>query len=268
MERNHSNPNFPNPNYNPESWDLDTTPTTPNPTQEAANQAFNKNQETESLLAEQQQRIEALRSELAALKQDTDRPTDELREAYTKIFTDPLTGCPNRLFVDEIYKDIFDPEKDDGKVCAIFADINGLKAINDNFGHQAGDERIIVTSQFLQEAFAPEGREEVMAAVVDHSINPDHPLKETLSQHNIVIHMSGDEFLIICHNTAQDPVFSTTISNKLSDLSFETDHMFSSGSAVYDKTLDNHDFSHTMSRADSEMYKNKRAFKSSPSSQD
>jgi len=70
----------------------------------------------------------------------TDRVTAE-RELAHHAFHDQLTGLPNRrLFLDRLSQALLRGEVN-GKTCAVlFADIDRFKSINDNLGHQAGDE--------------------------------------------------------------------------------------------------------------------------------
>lgn len=62
------------------------------------------------------------------------------REAYMKMaFTDNLTGLLNRRSFDCDLKDI---ELDRVKALVVMIDLNNLKKINDNYGHQSGDAAI------------------------------------------------------------------------------------------------------------------------------
>lgn len=55
--------------------------------------------------------------------------------------TDPLTGVANRYSYSERCR-ILDERRELTALGVVFADINGLKYINDNFGHVKGDEHI------------------------------------------------------------------------------------------------------------------------------
>ena len=67
-----------------------------------------------------------------------------------KSISDSLTGLKNRRG----YQSIIDSLKDDERVVAVFCDANGLKAINDNAGHQAGDEFIKKIAGILKDTFS------------------------------------------------------------------------------------------------------------------
>lgn len=54
-------------------------------------------------------------------------------------YTDDMTGMKNRRAFD---RDTEAMEKDSDTVAILYADMNGLKQINDNMGHQKGDEAI------------------------------------------------------------------------------------------------------------------------------
>lgn len=67
--------------------------------------------------------------------------------------TDELTGIKNRrayMAVLNYYED--NPIEDDFIYMSI--DVNGLKIVNDNFGHSAGDELIIGAAQCLKNALS------------------------------------------------------------------------------------------------------------------
>ena len=79
---------------------------------------------------------------------------------------DDLTGLPSRQEV----KRRFDRLRDQREVLTIFADIDGLKAINDTYGHDAGDELL----KFAAKAFT-----------------------STVRNQDAVARLGGDEFAVL-----------------------------------------------------------------------
>ena len=66
---------------------------------------------------------------------------------------DPLTGLGNRRVLDQILRDVFlRPAVDRQDVALIMCDVDGLKAVNDNDGHAAGDQLLIEAARALTEA--------------------------------------------------------------------------------------------------------------------
>ena len=63
--------------------------------------------------------------------------------------TDPLTGVYNRRVFEEKISGI----EDSSKAGVIFCDLNGLKKVNDTYGHKAGDEMIFNFISLLKEHF-------------------------------------------------------------------------------------------------------------------
>ncbi len=70
--------------------------------------------------------------------------------------TDVLTGCYNRRAYEDRIRELSSQNIDNDFVY-ISADLNGLKQINDNLGHAAGDEVISGATQCLQSGFGRYG---------------------------------------------------------------------------------------------------------------
>lgn len=95
----------------------------------------------------------------------------KLRE---QAITDKLTGLYNRTYLDEFIK----THKDECYPIAIIsADCDGLKEINDTYGHNAGDEYIKATVNLFKTVLPPE---------------------------RILFRMGGDEFLILLPSTSEE----------------------------------------------------------------
>ncbi|MCR5404987.1 MAG: GGDEF domain-containing protein [Butyrivibrio sp.] len=75
--------------------------------------------------------------------------------ALTKIaYIDNLTGLPNRVSSDEKMSEF---DKSDYDFCLVSLDLNGLKEVNDNSGHPAGDRLLKSFSEALAETFKDVG---------------------------------------------------------------------------------------------------------------
>ena len=73
----------------------------------------------------------------------------ELRTKYA--YYDPTTGLKNRRAYAENVELLSGNMSE--RIVAVIADIDGLKKMNDTFGHDAGDELIIGTADCLRKAF-------------------------------------------------------------------------------------------------------------------
>lgn len=76
-------------------------------------------------------------------------------ELRTIAGTDPLTGCENRLQADEYLQQALDGARN---FCLCFVDLNGLKSVNDGFGHAMGDDYLLSAARALEQACGPADR--------------------------------------------------------------------------------------------------------------
>ena len=87
---------------------------------------------------------------------------------------DVLTGLPNRLLLQQRLAGMLDGARAQGQQVALaFIDLDGFKAVNDRFGHRAGDALLATMAQRLQHALrasdtlARLGGDEFVAALPD-----------------------------------------------------------------------------------------------------
>ena len=121
----------------------------------------------------------------------------------------------------------------------IFCDMDGLKKINDTYGHEAGDKAIIMQTQILQ---------------------------NSIRSTDIIGRLGGDEFAIAVEGMTlesfkkfkQKVINNTKIVNKNSNEKFEVS--VSLGAAEY--SIDNPNIDKLLSIADNELYKEKTMKKS------
>ncbi|MEM4390191.1 MAG: GGDEF domain-containing protein [Candidatus Micrarchaeia archaeon] len=67
-------------------------------------------------------------------------------------YTDELTGLPNRrAFMQEAPRRLEAAKRTGVPICLLLLDVNGLKAINDTYGHEAGNAALRLIAEALQE---------------------------------------------------------------------------------------------------------------------
>ena len=88
------------------------------------------------------------------MKNELEYVVSRLEELYVR---DPLTGLYNRrgleIFGDKLMKNSLAEDK---PITIICADVDNLKVINDNFGHEGGDNAILKTAEAIRSSL-PEG---------------------------------------------------------------------------------------------------------------
>jgi diguanylate cyclase (GGDEF)-like protein len=91
--------------------------------------------------------FEDMTYELRLANRGLEKAQGELRDLVT---TDPLTGCRNRRFFDEIIgREVERHRRYKIPLSLLFVDINRFKAINDTLGHEAGDRVLQQVAAFL-----------------------------------------------------------------------------------------------------------------------
>ncbi|MFM0078776.1 diguanylate cyclase [Paraburkholderia sediminicola] len=168
----------------------------------------------------------------------------ERRESEAKILHlachDPLTGLPNRRdLCDRLEQMLARGAVDGGPSLAVmYLDLDGFKCVNDDLGHQAGDE--------------------VLTAVA-------HCLRKTLRHGEAVARLGGDEFAVVVGHATSDAcaALAQRIIRQLSEpyplstgLTARIGASVGIAFAIKDETLES-----LMKRADGALYKAKAAGK-------
>ena len=157
---------------------------------------------------------------------------------YAKLaVTDFMTGCANRTAFQQDML-IKNRELTSGsKVTAIMCDVNGLKSINDTYGHEIGDRAICHCATILNNIFGSDGT---------------------------CYRTGGDEFACILFHY-DDKVLSNNLDlfikeckriNAEEDFPFSAAIGYANYNSITDKTIEN-----TLGRADKHMYNMKRGMK-------
>lgn len=107
------------------------------------------------------------------------RDVTEIRALQARVseqaLRDPLTGLANRRLVDELLGSALRrSERDGAPVAVAFLDVDGLKAVNDTYGHDAGDQVLRETARRL---------------------------RATVREADLVARVGGDEFVIVYQPT-------------------------------------------------------------------
>ena len=99
---------------------------------------------------------------------------------------DPLTGLYNRRGLNKYEKEFMNETIENGKFLSVIcADVDGLKIINDSYGHEEGDVAITACSKTLVEVFPKDsicvrtgGDEFLILASFDNEDDPDKMIKQ------------------------------------------------------------------------------------------
>ena len=93
---------------------------------------------------------DALEAEITRLRLDIAQLEDRVRHLDQLAHRDSLIDLPNRRgFMRHLDDLIARVERYDDSAAMLYVDVDGLKLINDSFGHKAGDEALIYVAELL-----------------------------------------------------------------------------------------------------------------------
>jgi diguanylate cyclase (GGDEF)-like protein len=119
-------------------------------------------------------RLNAVAQELEHKSIEVQKTEDTIDTLYNLAHFDSLTALANRTMFDKELSSYIDIAKNENREFAIFfIDLDNFKAINDNYGHEAGDHVLQVISKNISQA---------------------------LSKEDVFARRSGDEFFILVKN--------------------------------------------------------------------
>ncbi|MEQ6886393.1 sensor domain-containing diguanylate cyclase [Salicola sp. Rm-C-2C1-2] len=174
--------------------------------------------------------LEETRRVLEARNQELSELNEQLQYLAT---TDPLTELVNRRTFDSfLTQELAQQHRRNQKFCLAMMDIDHLKAINDDYGHQVGDEALRQVSALI-----------------------NHCIRET----DIVARMGGEEFAAILPDTGLDDALEVAqrIRETLATASLPCGTVTISQGIAESRANDTE--TSLMSRADGALYEAKKA---------
>lgn len=136
-----------------------------------------------------------LQNRLEAAERQLDKQTQQIECYLTEARTDGLTSLFNRRAFDQRLDEMFDGYRSGGKSFAVvLVDIDKFKSINDNHGHQAGDEVLKQVAAILRSQMS----DAIMVARFggeEFSIIMEGPLRVAASKMNEVRRVIADQKL-------------------------------------------------------------------------
>jgi diguanylate cyclase (GGDEF)-like protein len=181
--------------------------------------------------------VQRLVGEIARLRAQVAQLQQRVEQLDHLAHQDSLIDLPNRRgFLRELDRIIARAGRYDAKAALLFVDVDGLKAINDSFGHRAGDEALIQVAGLLSSG---------------------------VRKSDMVARIGGDEFGILLENADEASAHETA--SRLIDLIAGCEFVHDGDElplsvAIGVGLIEPTDTAATvMARADEEMYRRKAA---------
>ncbi|MCL2764213.1 MAG: diguanylate cyclase [Treponema sp.] len=186
---------------------------------------------------------------------DISATKSKIEELENHAYRDNITQLYNRAF-GMLTLDSWLHEK--RRFSLVFADLDGLKYINDEFGHKEGDNYIFNAAKYLKTFSA--------VSYAERTAANDNSKKDITKTDTVVCRIGGDEFMVLASDINYDEAFTAMkkiYDNFLNDESLKKKkypYSFSFGIAAVEKN-NNLSASEILSIADEKMYEDKRARK-------
>jgi two-component system cell cycle response regulator len=119
-----------------------------------------------------------------------DRLRENYQEGIVMAVTDTLTGLHNRRYLVSHFDNLVHRAASGGKpVSVLMIDIDHFKLVNDNYGHQVGDEVLVEAAKRIRmnirgvDLAVRYGGEEMVVVMPDTKLSVAHIVAERLTQH-------------------------------------------------------------------------------------
>ncbi|MEJ2564614.1 MAG: diguanylate cyclase [Gammaproteobacteria bacterium] len=197
-------------------------------------------QDTERLLEGHRMlstKLDETHNYLRVIEADSQQLSDELTRIHLLSLTDDLTGLPNRrAFMRRLQDEVGRVQRYGNPLSLALIDLDGFKAVNDKFGHAAGDEVLRVFSGEILSIFR---------------------------HHDLVARYGGEEFAVLLPNTHIEGALRALrkVQKRAEETSFQQGGStlplpsFSAGLSLYRPGETPENF---IQRADHAMYRAKR----------
>jgi diguanylate cyclase (GGDEF)-like protein/PAS domain S-box-containing protein len=175
-----------------------------------------------------------------AIARDITEDKREIEALENLSLTDDLTGLYNRRgFLTLAEQQLKHAQRSDEQLVLVFADLDGLKQINDRFGHQEGSNAIMRAAQIL---------------------------KETFRESDIVARLGGDEFTVLATVASSDraDIIKIRLEQKLKGFNVLHDQPYNLSMSIGVVLLDPRNklsIDDLIRKADAAMYEHKHALK-------
>ncbi len=103
--------------------------------------------------------LKAAQRKAAAAERDIESMKSELEQVRAMLHTDPLTATLNRRGLDDAFRqDAARCDRHGSRLCVALIDLDDFKALNDRYGHPAGDRALVHVCALVRSTLRPTDR--------------------------------------------------------------------------------------------------------------
>ncbi|HSG92347.1 MAG TPA: sensor domain-containing diguanylate cyclase [Methylotenera sp.] len=181
-------------------------------------------------------KFESLRDDLAVDNVSFDVIQDNLKKLRSLSDTDPLTGLRNRRSMEHFVQTAWHQDKRKSNIALMLIDLDGFKAVNDQFGHSDGDKLLISVAKHLK--------------------------KLVRKNNDYIARYGGDEFVLVAFNLDENSL-AVLLEKLKSAFKIKNDKLSSITISIGAVLTDNKEYScqKLIQHADEQLYIAKKAGK-------
>jgi GGDEF domain-containing protein len=158
---------------------------------------------------------DALRRQVRELEEALDGTTSTTANLRALAYEDPLTGLPNRRFLNDSFKRILSTRRGSKRLAVLFIDLDDFKHVNDSFGHRFADGLLREVAVRLEAVIR---FNDILSAPGLRPLDRCRPMRllemQAANEDAVLSRLGGDEFVILLPEV-RDPAVAGSVALRI-----------------------------------------------------